>query len=270
MAAIALQSAASGLRALSTRLDVTANNLANVNTEGFKASRANFQDLYYIERQQPGVETATGDQRPTGLYVGLGVKVSGTQVSFEQGAPIETGNDLDIFIEGDGFFRVQVEDSIAPGSVAYTRAGNFTLNADGEIVLANSEGRRLVDGIKIPDNAIRPIEISANGEVWVRVPGSEQLQSAGQIELATFINNKGLKQLGNNLFAETVASGAPQSGAPLEDSRGGLRNNALESSNVDPTRELIELIRTQRAFEMNSQSIRTADEALSTISQLRR
>src|SRR6056297_3618788 len=180
MASIALQSASSGLRALSTRLDVTSNNLANVNTEGFKASRANFQDLYYVERQQPGVETATGDQRPTGLYVGLGVKVSGTQVDFEQGAPIETGNDLDVYIEGDGFFQVQVEDSIAPGGTAYTRAGNFTLNADGEIVLANSEGRRLVPGIQIPDDAIRPIEISADGRVWVREAGQEGLQEVGQ------------------------------------------------------------------------------------------
>ena len=270
MAAIALQSAASGLSALSTNLDVVANNLANVNTEGFKASRANFQDLLYIEREQPGVETATGDQRPTGLYVGLGVKVSGTQVNFGQGAPINTGNDLDVFIEGDGFFQVQVEDSLAPGSIAYTRAGNFTLNADGEIVLANSEGRRLEPRIEIPDNAIRPIQISADGRVQYRVAGSDQLSDAGQIELATFINPTGLKQLGANLFAETVASGAPQTGNPLEDNRGSLQQNMLEGSNVDPTRELIELIRTQRAFEMNSQSIRTADEALSTIAQLRR
>jgi flagellar basal-body rod protein FlgG len=270
MAAIALQSAASGLSALSTRLDVVANNLANVNTEGFKASRANFQDLLYVEREQPGVETATGDQRPMGLYVGLGVKVSGTQVNFEQGAPINTSNDLDFFIEGDGFFQVQVEDTLAPGGIAYTRAGNFTLNSDGEIVLANSDGRRLEPGITIPDNAIRPIQVSADGQVLVRLPGEEAPQVVGQIELADFINPTGLKQLGGNLFAETIASGAPQTGNPLEDNRGAVRNSMLESSNVDPTRELIELIRTQRAFEMNSQSIRTADEALSTIAQLRR
>lgn len=270
MAIIALQSAASGLSALSTKLDVVANNLANVNTEGFKASRANFQDLLYVEREQPGVETATGDQRPTGLYVGLGVKVSGTQVTFEQGAPIQTGNDLDIFIEGEGFFQVQVEDALAPGSIAYTRAGNFALNADGEMVLANSEGRRLEPSITIPDDAIRPIQISADGRVLVRQPGSQALTEVGQIQLANFVNPAGLKQLGANLFAETVASGPPLEGDPLVDNRGGIRNNMLESSNVDPTRELIELIRTQRAFEMNSQSIRTADEALSTISQLRR
>ncbi|UYV13184.1 MAG: flagellar basal-body rod protein FlgG [Phycisphaera sp.] len=270
MAAIALQSAASGLSALSTKLDVVANNLANVNTEGFKASRANFQDLLYVEREQPGVETATGDQRPTGLYVGLGVKVSGTQVTFEQGAPIQTGNDLDIFIEGEGFFQVMVEDALAPGSIAYTRAGNFALNADGELVLANSEGRRLEPGIEIPTDAIRPIQISADGRVLVRQPGAQGLNEVGRIQLANFVNPAGLKQLGANLFAETVASGPPLEGNPLEDNRGGIRNNMLESSNVDPTRELIELIRTQRAFEMNSQSIRAADEALSTISQLRR
>jgi flagellar basal-body rod protein FlgG len=270
MAIIALQSAASGLSALSTKLDVISNNLANVNTEGFKASRANFQDLLYVEREQPGVETATGDQRPTGLYVGLGVKVSGTQVNFSQGAPITTGQDLDMFIEGEGFFQVRVEDSLAPGSIAYTRAGNFALNSEGQIVLANSEGRRLEPEIKIPDNAIRPIQISADGRVLVRQPGSEALNEVGQIQLANFINPAGLTQLGANLFAETVASGPPLEGDPLEDNLGAIRNTMLESSNVDPTKELIELIRTQRAFEMNSQSIRAADEALSTISQLRR
>lgn len=270
MAAIALQSAASGLSALSTKLDIISNNLANVNTDGFKASRANFQDLLYVERQQPGVETATGDQRPTGLYVGLGVRVSGTQLNFEQGAPVNTGKDLDLFIEGDGFFKVRVEDATAPGGVAYTRAGNFALNADGEIVLANSEGRRLEPVISIPEDAIRPVQISADGRVLVREPGNEDLTEVGEIELATFINPAGLEQLGSNLFAETVASGPPVEGMPLEDNRGGIRQGLLESSNVDPTRELVELIRTQRAFEMNSQSIRTADEALATTAQLRR
>ncbi|MEO1009331.1 MAG: flagellar basal-body rod protein FlgG [Planctomycetota bacterium] len=270
MAAIALQSAASGLSALSTKLDVIANNLANVNTDGFKASRANFQDLLYVERQQPGVETATGDQRPTGLYVGLGVRVSGTQLNFEQGSPVTTGKDLDLFIEGDGFFKVNVEDAFAPGGVAYTRAGNFALNSDGDIVLANSEGRRLEPSLTVPTDAIRPIQISADGIVSIRQPGSETPTEIGQLELATFINPAGLKQLGSNLFGESVASGPPIEGNPLEDNRGGIRQGLLESSNVDPTRELIELIRTQRAFEMNSQSIRAADEALSTIAQLRR
>src|SRR5262249_53359635 len=141
MANIALQSAATGLSALNTKLDVIANNLANVNTTGFKASRANFQDLLYIERAQPGVENNNGDRRPTGLYVGLGVKVSGTQVDFTQGALITTGRDLDVAIEGEGFLKVKVEDSLGGGGVAYTRAGNFSLNRDGEIVLANDEGR---------------------------------------------------------------------------------------------------------------------------------
>ncbi|MEL6795585.1 MAG: flagellar hook-basal body complex protein, partial [Planctomycetota bacterium] len=133
MASIALQSASTGLSALSTKLDVVANNLANVNTTGFKSSRANFQDLLYIERAQPGVENTNGDQRPTGLFVGLGVKVSGTQVNFTQGAPITTDRQLDVMIEGQGFFQVGIEN----GATAYTRAGNFSLNADGEIVLAN-------------------------------------------------------------------------------------------------------------------------------------
>src|SRR6185295_14554562 len=141
MANIALQSAATGLSALNTKLDVIANNLANVNTNGFKASRANFQDLLYIERAQPGVENNNSDRRPTGLYVGLGVKVSGTQVSFEQGTLINTGRPLDVAIVGEGFLKVKVENSLG-GDFAYTRAGNLALNADGELVLANDQGRR--------------------------------------------------------------------------------------------------------------------------------
>jgi flagellar basal-body rod protein FlgG len=264
----ALQSAATGLSALNTALDVTANNLANVNTPGFKQSRANFQDLLYIERGQPGTENANGDQRPTGLYVGLGVRVSGTQQNFEQGAPLATGRTLDLIIEGEGFFRVGVENELG-GGIAYTRAGNLTLNADGELVMANDQGRRLNPGITIPEDA-EEIEISSNGVVRVQLPGEVEPQEVGQFELATFINPAGLESVGENLWIETAASGAPQTGEPGTQNRGRIRQGFLEASNVDPTKELIELIRTQRAFDMNSQSIRAADEALRTISQLRR
>ncbi|MEL7473581.1 MAG: flagellar hook-basal body complex protein, partial [Planctomycetota bacterium] len=184
MAIIALQSASSALNALNTRLDVTANNLANVNTAGFKASRANFQDLTYVERGIPGVENANGDQRPTGLYVGLGVKVSGTQLDFAQGAPLTTNRPLDLMIEGEGFFQVQVEDELG-GGIAYTRAGNFTLNADGEIVLANDQGRRLDPAITIDPDA-EQVTIDATGRVFQRLPGDTEPQEAGQLELATF------------------------------------------------------------------------------------
>ncbi len=267
MANIALQSASTALSALNTRLDVTANNLANINTAGFKASRVNFQDLLYIERAQPGVENANGDQRPTGLYVGLGVKVSGTQVSFVQGSPIQTDEELDVMIEGSGFFQVAIPE--APGGVAYTRAGNFTLNSDGELVLATDQGRRLEPNITIPADAEK-IEIDATGRIFVRIQGQAEPQEIAQLETAVFVNPAGLSQVGENLFVESAASGPPITGQPGTETRGTIRQGYLEASNVDPTKELIELIRTQRAFEFNSQTIRTADETLRSVAQLRR
>jgi len=269
MAVIALQSAASGLAALNTQLDVIANNLANINTTGYKSSRANFQDLMYIERAQPGVENAHGDERPTGLYVGLGVKVSGTQVTFEQGAPLTTDRPLDLMIDGLGFFKVSVDDSLGAGGFAYTRAGNFTLNSDGEVVLANDQGRRLDPSITIPDDAIS-VTINADGRVFVLQPGQAEPTEQTQLQIATFVNPAGLKQVGENLFVETAASGPALEGNPGEDNRGRIQQGRLENSNVDPTRELIEMIRTQRAFEMNSNSIRAADETLRAVGQLRR
>ncbi|MHC4991511.1 MAG: flagellar basal-body rod protein FlgG [Planctomycetota bacterium] len=268
MAHIALHSAATGLSALETGIDVIAHNLANVNTDGFKASRVNFQDLLYLERAQPGVENASGDQRPTGLYVGLGVEVSGTQVDFTQGAPIPTERQLDLLIDGQGFFQVQVADDVGNG-LAYTRAGNFTINSDGEMVLASSEGRRLIPDITIPENATN-VTISEDGTVNAAVPGQIEPQELGQIEIATFVNPTGLKQIGENLFLESEASGPAELGQPTEDGRGRLLQGFLEGSNVDPVKELVKLIRTQRAFEMNSQVIQAADESLQTVANLRR
>ncbi len=269
MGVIAMQSASTGLRALNTRLDVIANNLANVNTEGFKTSRANFEDLLYIERAQPGVENNNGDQRPTGLYVGLGVKVSGTQQDFSQGPPVPSENPLDWYIEGKGFFQVQVEADLGEGGLAYTRAGNFTLNSEGEIVLANSDGRRLEPNITVPLDA-QAVGIDPSGRIFATLPGDAQPQEIGQIELALFVNEAGLTQVGQNLWVESAASGPPITGEPSTQNFGSIRGNMLEGSNVDPARELIELIRTQRAFEMNSQSIRAADETLQSVAQLRR
>lgn len=267
MANIALQSASTALTALNTRLDVIANNLANINTSGFKQSRVNFQDLFYIERAQPGVENANSDQRPTGLYVGLGVKSSGTQVSFAQGSPVATDEQYDVMIEGAGFFQVSVPD--APGGIAYTRAGNFTLNAQSELVMASDQGRRLEPGITVPADTLR-VEIDGTGRVFARVLGQPQPQEIGQIETAVFVNPAGLSQIGENMFTESAASGPPITGQPGIESRGELKQGYLEASNVDPTRELIELIRTQRAFEFNSQTIRTADETLRSVAQLKR
>lgn len=268
MAVIALQSAASGLSALNTKLDVIANNLANVNTFGFKSSRASFEDLLYIERGQPGVENGNGDKRPTGLYVGLGVKVSGTQQNFEQGPVQETGRPLDVMIDGRGFFQVEIEPDRGSGT-AYTRSGNLAVNADGELVLANSNGRRIVPTITIDDDVLA-IEILSDGRVMTRSPGDTEAQEAGQIELAVFVNPAGLSQIGENLWTESGGSGPPITGEPGEDNFGMVRGGFLEASNVDPTRELIDLIMTQRAFEMNSQAIRAADETLRAIGQLRR
>ena len=165
MALISLQSAASGLTALNTAMDVIANNLANVNTAGFRSSRANFQDLLYMERAQPGARNANNDQRPTGLFVGLGTKVSGTQLNFEQGAPVK-GNQLDLMIEGNGFFRVAVQDALGPNGIAYTRSGQFTLNSDGEMVLASDQGRRLDPPITI-DADVTAVSVDASGQVFV-------------------------------------------------------------------------------------------------------
>ena len=268
MAVIALSTAATGLRAQETALDVIANNLANSNTPGFKASRANFQDLIYQERKLPGIENRQGDRRPIGLYVGLGTKVTGTQLDFTQGSAEETGRQLDLLIDGIGFFQVEIEDDIGDG-IGYTRAGNFTINQDGEIVLATDQGRRMLPNITIPSDATF-VEISSDGVVSVALPGTIDPTVVSTIQLATFINQSGLRQIGENLYVPSAASGDPTVGDPSESGRGLLRQGFLEGSNVDPVTELVALIRTQRAFEFNSQAFQAADEALKTIGNLRR
>ncbi len=268
MAVIALSTAATGLSAQSTNLDIIANNLANSNTPGYKASRANFQDLIYQERKLPGVENGQGLRRPIGLYVGLGVKIAGTQLDFRQGAAMETGRDLDLLIDGRGFFQVEIEDDIGDG-VGYTRTGNFTINEDGEIVLATDQGRRLIPALSIPEDSIS-IEISTDGLVSVQLPGQVDPTVVGSIETATFINPTGLRQMGENLFVPSAASGDPTTGDPGQDARGLLRQGFLEGSNVDPVTELVSLIRTQRSFQFNSQAMQAADEALQQLGNLRR
>lgn len=268
MAVISLQSAASALSALNTAMDVTANNLANVNTAGFKSSRANFQDLLYLEKAQPGIRNSNDDERPTGLYVGLGTKVSGTQLSFAPGNPIEGGK-LDLYIEGNGFFRVTVQDSLGPSGLAYTRDGQFTLNSDGDIVLANDQGRRLDPPISITGD-YTDIQIDANGSVLVQRPGQTDPEEVGQIQISNFVNPVGLKSVGENLYVETAASGPAIDGEPGTDAFGEIMGGYYEGSNVDPTKELINLIQIQRAFEMNSNTIRAADETLRAVAQLRR
>lgn len=268
MAVIALYAAASGMRALDEKLNVVANNLANINTHGFKRSRVNFEDLFYQVKREPGVPNAQDEPIPHGIIVGTGVRVSGTQQDFGPGAVDPTDRPLDLRIEGEGFFQVQ---TVSDGDtiIAYTRAGNFVRNSEGNIVLGNSGGAVMEPAISIPGDEIE-ISIGRNGEVRVRQQGAQTLNTIGQIELARFVNVEGLKQIGRNLYVETDASGPPITGTPETDGIGAIAQGQLEMSNVDPVRELIDLITTQRAFELNSQSIQAADETLQILSNLRR
>lgn len=268
MSITALHSGATGLKALEVELDVIANNLANLNTTGFKSSRANFQDLMYIEKKQAGVENANGDQRPTGLYIGLGVQVSGTQKNFEMGPAQNTGRELDIMIQGAGFLQVTIEDDRGPNGIGYTRAGNLSQNKDGQLVIASDQGRVLEPEITIPQDTVK-ISIGSDGRV-LTINAAGDVTDAGQILLATFINPAGLKEIGENLFVETDASGDPLTGEPATENRGEIEAGVLEGSNVEPVRELVQLIKTQRAFELNGQVIRAADEAIQQVNQLRR
>jgi flagellar basal-body rod protein FlgG len=270
MALSAMHAAATGMKALDTKLNVVANNLANINTVGFKRSRVNFEDLMYQVHREPGVRDPNDEPNPHGIQVGRGVLVSGTQLSFQTGNLDTTERPLDLAIEGEGFFQVR---SFYNGQelIAYTRAGNLTRNPNGNLVVANSEGSLLEPPITIPEDVPEAgISIGRDGQVNVRQQGNNQLTQLGQIELARFVNPEGLLAIGKNLFVETDASGQPITGTPLEDGLGALIQATLEGSNVDPVRELVELIFTQRGFELNSQSIQSADESLRVVTNLRR
>jgi len=260
-----LYTAATGMESLETKLDVIANNLANINTTAFKRDRANFEDLFYRQIRAPGALESEGTPTPTGIEVGLGSRVASMQSNFEQGAFQVTGNQLDVAIEGQGFF--ELENPTGTDRI-FTRAGNFSKNANNELVIGSaSNGRRLVPPVTLPADATN-IAISPTGQVEAEVDG--QLQAVANIQLATFINPDGLQKLGDNLFRETVASGAPIINDPGLDGTGILRQTALEASNVEPVQELIDLITTQRAFELNSQVVQAGDEIMQLISNLRR
>ena len=268
MAVMALNSAATGLRALSTRIDVIANNLANAETVAFKRSRMNFEDLMYLMLKQPGATNSEGDPAPSGTFVGLGVRISNTQLDTEQG-PIEmTNRQLDVAISGEGFFKVKTLSTIGDG-FAYTRNGNLFVNTKGTLVIGIGDGYRLQPEITIPQGTT-DIIIGENGGVDVLVKGSATKQNVGQLKLSQFINPQGLKLLGGGLYIPTESSGEPYDSLPGENGSGRVLQGALEGSNVDPVKELVSLIKTQRAFELNSQSIQTADQALQTIGNLRR
>ena len=270
MGIAAMNAAATGMKALDTKLNVVANNLANVNTVGFKRSRTNFEDLMYQVRREPGSRDYEDRPNPHGILVGLGVATSGTQLDFTQGGSNQSTNKLDLMIEGEGFFQVRTTYN-GQQLTAYTRAGNFVKNANGELVLANSIGSPLEPPITIPENVPDSgITINTNGLVQVQQDGSSELTQVGQIELARFVNPQGLKTIGKNLYVETDASGTPITGNPLTDGLGQIQQSMLENSNVEPTTELVDLIMTQRGFELNSQSIQSADEALKVVAALRR
>ncbi|MCH8829289.1 MAG: flagellar basal-body rod protein FlgG [Planctomycetes bacterium] len=261
----AMHSAASGMQANEFNLDTIANNLANAGTTGFKRTRANFEDLFYQYLKIPGAKDANSKLAPLGVGVGLGTRVAGTAIDFTQGSPRLTGNDLDVAIMGEGFF--QVNDG---AEILYTRAGAFSINAEGELVVASgSRGRVLEPAITIPAGTTN-ITISAAGIVLALTPPQTAPQEVGQIQTVTFINPQGLLQRGENLFSQTDSSGAPLQGQPGLEGRGDLQSGSLEMSNVEPVKELIELIKTQRNFELNSQVVQAADQLLQQIANLRR
>ena len=266
MAITALHTAATGMRALSTKIDVIANNIANADTVGYKASRANFQDLLYQIYDQPGVQTSADTSSPLGTQIGLGVSVANTQIIFQQGSAQQTGRSLDVMIQGDGFFQIE----LPGGGTAYTRYGNFVRNADGELVLGNNFGNRLADGITIDTEIpLDKIGIGSNGEITM-IDENATAQVVGQLQLARFPNPEGLLQYGSNLYIQSPSSGEPIEGNPGENGFGTLMGGNLESSTVEAVNELVELIKTQRIFQMNSQSIQAADEALRVVANLRR
>ncbi|WP_164104620.1 flagellar basal-body rod protein FlgG [Candidatus Laterigemmans baculatus] len=262
-----LYTAATGMDAMQTKLDVIANNLANINTTGFKKDRANFEDLLYRTEVYPGVQDASQQSTAVGTQVGLGVRISSTQADQRQGTLQQTGRDLDIAIEGSGLLRV-----LDPGTQApmYTRAGNLNINADGQLVIGSAQTGRLLDPpIQIPNDAIN-IVINPNGQVMVRQPGNVELQQQGQIQLSQFVNPDGLLKVGENMYVQTDASGPEQNSEPGQNGVGIIRQQNLEASNVEPVQELIDLITTQRAFELNSQAVQAGDQMMQTISNLRR
>jgi flagellar basal-body rod protein FlgG len=256
----ALHVARTGLDAQNARMQVIANNLANVNTTGFKRDRANFETLAYQTVVSPGAQSSAQNRFATGLSLGTGVKVAGTSSVDTQGSISTTDNALDLAIEGAGYFQIQMPD----GRTGYTRAGNFSKSAEGTIV--TSDGKPLIPQIQVPETATA-ITIANDGTVSAQLAGQTESTELGKIEIARFANPAGLQALGNNILAETSASGAAQVGVAGEAGRGSLRSGALEGSNVNVVEELVDMIETQRAYEVNSKMIQSTDEMLRNANQ---
>ena len=252
----ALWAAKTGLDAQQTRLTLISNNLANINTTGYKRGRVVFEDLLYQNVRQAGAQSSQQTELPSGLYLGTGVRVVATEKLFTQGSLEQTGNPLDVAIKGRGFFQILLPD----GSLAYTRDGAFQMNADGELV--TSSGYQLQPGITMPGDALS-VTIGRDGVVSVTQPGQTAPVQVGTLQLFDFVNATGLQPRGENLLVETASSGAPTSGTPGTNGLGILVQASLETSNVNVVEELVGMIETQRAYEINSKAISTTDQMLS-------
>ena len=249
----ALMIASTGMEAQKLSMDVIANNLANVNTTGFKRSTADFEDLIYEDESAPGAYSSDKTQMPTGIQIGLGVKPAATEKEFQEGDLVQTGNTLDLAIQGDGLFQVTMPD----GSIAYTRAGAFKLDNNGDIV--NPDGYPLQPTITIPTNTTQ-ISIGYDGKVSVVQAGSTTPVDVGQIQLAKFTNEGGLQALGNGLFTNTGSSGDPILADPSQDGMGTIQQGYLEMSNVNVVQEMVNMIASERAYEIDSKAVQAADE----------
>lgn len=259
----ALQIAATGMSAQQTRVEVISNNLANMSTTGYNARRAEFADLHYQQAARPGsVTAADGTVIPAGVQLGLGVRPTAVSVSLQQGPLAHTGGDLDLAIDGDGYLEVTLPSGIS----GYTRDGALKRSPEGQVV--TSDGYPVVPDITIPEDA-RSISINAGGEVYAYFADRVQPELLGQLTLAGFANQKGLEAIGSNLFIETAASGGPQVVNPGEDGLGTLRHKYLEESSVDAVREITELIKAQRGYELNAKVITAADQMLGATTQVR-
>ena len=260
----ALYTAATGMAAQELNVQVISNNIANMRTTGYKKQRAAFQDLIYDHVRRVGAQASDqGTILPVGVDIGGGVKTVGTPRLMSQGTLSPTGNDLDVAIRGEGFFKIQVPD----GTYAYTRDGSFQMDAQGRIV--TSQGNVVQPGVNIPTNA-QSISISPAGQVSASVPGSSTPTVLGQLQLTRFVNKAGLQAIGDNLFVETPASGTPQDGVANTDGFGDLQQGNLEQANVEAVTEISDLIAAQRAYEMNGKVITAADQMLSATSNLMR
>ena len=259
----AMRTAASGMSAQQMNVDVIANNLANVNTTGFKRSKIEFQDILYQKLRSAGVASAAGSTVPINLEVGYGTKPAATQRNYSMGSLQSTGDALDMAIEGNGFFQVLLPD----GTIAYTRDGSFKMSADGQLV--TSDGFYVEPGITIPADASE-INISADGLVSVLIPGSSDPQEIGQLELAKFVNTAGLQAIGHNIFTRTPASGDPLLGNPSLDGFGRINQGYLEMSNVEIVDEMVNMITAQRAYEINSKAIQTSEEMTQVANNIKR